>query len=248
MSTPGESPEPSPDADEPPPRNDDPAADPAAPPEPEGPVPEPPERLPTTSWLRVDEIGALLELGGRGVRRNAVDVGVLWATLRHFEELVRAIRAYTVGYPEPQYGQRLEPAARLVAVPPALASFSLPLRVELAPAATYHDEMESVAALVEQLLEDGDVADLAASMPRPAKHALARLLQVTGSADVDISLMTYHGRSRTAAVHVPAAKARRLAQQLAPPDHPATNPSTNLSERQQTEDVVGHAGEPTSAV
>lgn len=133
--------------------------------------------------------GAVVALGGQGVRDNSVDVRVMSRVLDHFDRLIRIVRAYRSGFEVKRIGRIVEVkgARRLAALPAVAGSFVVPLRLEDPDGEMViadHDELEAVVGL----LAEGDEAmqRLLSDLPERVGDELLGLLRALAAGEVDL--------------------------------------------------------------
>jgi hypothetical protein len=179
--------------------------------------------------------GALLSLGGAGVRGHATELRNLAPVLEHFDRLVRVVQVIRSGLSVERIGRLVEvsDAARLVALPAMPGSYEIPLALVSASEqmsltdATDVAELEEVADLL--ALQDGhQIAErLRAKPERLGDELLALLYAVSkGSVDIKLSVFSKGSTIKTAYINASDAKARRDAVREVEKSEPGTETVT----------------------
>jgi hypothetical protein len=156
--------------------------------------------------------GALLALGGLGVRDNAVDVRVMSKVLEHFDRLVRIVRADRSGFEVKRLGRIVEVkgAKRLTALPAWAGSYAMPLRLE-APEGELdivdHHELEAVVELL--ALDEQATQSRLDDLPERVGDELLGLLRAIASGHVDLHVEAVRDNQPVASADIESGVADR---------------------------------------
>lgn len=153
--------------------------------------------------------GALLALGGAGVRDSSVDVGVLSEVLVHFDRLYRIVRAFAARLEVKRTGRLPEVAGgRRLLVLPAYAgkSFAVPLRLEGPEGELVIEDRNELGTVVSLLSEpeSDEFAERLFDLPERAGDELTLLLETLAAGTVDLTIEVVRGGQVSGPVSVEA--------------------------------------------